>query len=123
MNKLYKVVFFGLNSSEDNFKNGMSRLGVTLDKAELIIKKAPVILKGDMRLRDAKRYADAVHQAGGRVKIHAHGLFTDDEVTVTASNIEPLENFIMCPQCGHKQLKRETCVRCGLILNESAISG
>lgn len=119
MDKKYRVIFIGLLTNEDNFIHEISRLGITPDSAELLIKKSPITLKEDMRLKDARRYADAVQQAGGRVKIQAHGFFTDDQVNVTVPNIEPLENFIMCPQCGHKQLKKEICVRCGLTFKES----
>ena len=113
MNKRYRVIFFGLINSEDNFKHGMSRLGVASDSVESIIQKAPVILKEDMRLRDARKYADAVQEAGGMVKIRAHGFFKENDAPAFVYNIEPLENFVMCPQCGYKQLKRETCLRCG----------
>jgi hypothetical protein len=119
MDKKYRVVFVGLVTNEDNFIHGISRLGVASDSAELIISKAPVILKEDMRLKEARRYADAVQQAGGRVLIKAHGFFKDEDVASDTSTIEPMENFIMCPQCGHKQLKGGTCVRCGLTFKES----
>jgi hypothetical protein len=118
MDKRYRVIFLGLTNREVDFKKGMFMFGVTYEMADLIIQKAPVVLKEDMRLREARRYADAVQGAGGRVKIQDHGFFTDDQVNVTSSNIEPLENFLMCPQCGHKQLKSEACVRCGFVFNE-----
>ena len=118
MGKRYRVVFLGLFKAEDYFKDGMSRLGVSPATVERIIEKAPVILKEDMPIGIARRYADAVMQAGGNVNIQEHGFVEDDLEKKTGSlKIEPLESFTMCPQCGHKQLKAEQCVKCGFILS------
>jgi len=113
MNKRYRVVFLGLITSEDNFKDRMSRLGVPSATTEGIIKKAPVILKQDMPIGMARRYADAVQWAGGNVNIQEHGFFEQDLEKTSSLKIEPLESFTMCPQCGHKQIKTEHCVKCG----------
>ena len=67
MNKRYRVVFLGLLKSEDYFKNGMSGLGATPGIVDQISKNAPVILKEDMPLGHARKYADAIQNAGGRV--------------------------------------------------------
>ena len=71
-----------------------------------------------MSLGYAKKYADAIQNAGGRVKIQNHGLFNETVKGDRSLNIKPLENFVMCPQCGHKQLKTEACVKCAFVLNE-----
>jgi len=116
MNKRYRVVFLGLITSEDNFKDGMSRLGVPPATVEGIIKKAPVILKEDMPIGTARKYADAVQWAGGNVNIQEHGFFEQDLEKTGSLKIEPLESFTMCPQCGHKQIKTEHCVKCGFTI-------
>ena len=108
MDKRYQVVFLGLLKTEDHFMAGMSRLGASSVIVEHIIKKAPIVLKADMTLGHARRYADAVQQAGGRVNIRAHGFFEENNEKDRHSNIKPLENFTMCPQCGYKQLKTKT---------------
>ena len=119
MEKRYKVVFLGLVKTEDNFKEGMSRLGMSPTEIERIIIEAPVILKEDMTIGIARRYADDIMQAGGKVNIEEHGFFEDAPEKKTGSlKIEPLESFTMCPQCGHKQLKSEQCVKCGFTLSE-----
>ncbi|MFC1532866.1 hypothetical protein ACFL7M_05835 [Thermodesulfobacteriota bacterium] len=119
MNKKYRVVFLGLLKTGDFFKDGMSRLGVSHTTAEQIIKKAPVTLKEGMTLGNARRYADAVQDVGGRVNIREHGLFKDTLEEVRPLNIEPLENFTMCPQCGHKHLLTENCAKCGFIFKKT----
>ena len=114
MVKKYRVVFQGLTASEKDFEQGMSCLGVSPAVVEQIISKAPVILKGGMPMEDARRYAEAVQFAGGRVNIQEHEMSEDNKHTGGAIHIRPLEDFIMCPQCGYKQLKTETCEKCGL---------
>jgi len=119
MEKRYKVVFLGLVKAEDYFKEGMSRLGMSPTEIERIIIEAPVILKEDMTISIARRYADDIMQAGGKVNIEEHVSLEDDaEKKIGSLKIEPLESFTMCPQCGHKQLKAEQCVKCGLMLSD-----
>ena len=119
MEKRYKVVFLGLVKTEDYFKEGMSRLGMSPTEVERIIIDAPVILKEDMTIGIARRYADDIMQAGGKVNIEEYGFFKDDpEKKTRPLKFEPLESFTMCPQCGHKQLKAEQCVKCGFVLSE-----
>ena len=119
MNKKYRVVFLGLIESSENFKEKMSRLGVSPTMVDQIISKMPVVLKGDMSLRDARQYADAIQYAGGRVNIQEHGVFEEPEHNERSVDIAPLENFIMCPQCGYKQLKDQACVKCGMVFVKS----
>lgn len=110
MTKKYRVVFLGLVGSEGVFREGMSKLGVAAATIDQIMHKAPIILKGQMTLREARQYAEAVQLAGGRVNIQEHGLFEEPERSFP---VKPLENFVMCPECGYKQLKEKACVKCG----------
>ena len=118
MDKKYRVIFLSLVESLEDFEHGMSRLGVAHPMVEQILHKAPVILKGGMNFDDAKRYADAVEHAGGRVKIQEHDLFEEGKQANKMFDIKPLESFTMCPECGFKQLKGEACVKCGLAFSE-----
>ena len=118
MNKRYKVVFYGLHKAEDYFKERMLGLGVPSSTAEIIIQKTPVILKDGMSHGKAWRYAEAIRHAGGRVNIQKQGFYEEAREEGGSLTIEPLENFTMCPQCGHKQLKTEPCEKCGLIFKE-----
>ena len=113
MTKKYRVLFLGLVGNEEAFKVRMSKLGASIPSVDLMISKAPFILKEDMTLKEARQYADAVQFAGGKVNIQEHGLFEEPETKNTSLHIKPLEDFIMCPECGYKQLRERVCVKCG----------
>lgn len=116
MEKRYKVIFSSLVKERDYFKNRMSGLGVSETLSEEILKKAPVTMKRNLSLKDARVYAEALFQAGGKATIHVDEYRKDGGTNDTSPGILTLDNFIMCPQCGHKQLKTETCIKCGLTL-------
>jgi hypothetical protein len=116
MVKKYRVIFLSLTASKEEFKERMSRLGVSPATAETILNKAPVILKGCMTLGDARQYADAMQSAGGRVHIQEQGLFEEDQQIQKFPHIRPLQDFTMCPECGHKQTKSKACLKCGFKL-------
>jgi ribosomal protein L32 len=119
MNKKYRVIFLGLISPENVFKEKMSGFGVGSEQVAQIIEKAPVILKEDMHFGYARQYADAVQHAGGRVTIQENGIFNKEEIAHQSIEMLSLEKFVMCPECGHKQLRGKACVRCGLIYEGS----
>ena len=121
MTKKYRVVFFGLIGSEEAFRDRMSTLGVSSPTVDEIIEKAPVILKGGMTLKDAGHYADAVQLSGGEVNIQEYGLIEEPGRTNKSLNIQPLESFVMCPECGYKQLKEKACVKCGYVFKRVGI--
>ena len=112
MAKRYRVVFLGLLKESADFKAGMSGLGVPPDTVAEMVAKAPVILKEDLPLRIAREYADAVQAAGGRVTIEERGSVEGPE-PIRRIAIKPLDTFMMCPECGYKQLKSDACVKCG----------
>jgi hypothetical protein len=116
MDKRYKVIFSNLLKEKDYFKDQMSMLGVSRDVSESIIQKAPVILKRNLSMRDARRYADALFQAGGRVTILVENHRDESGKNDASSGIVTLKDFIMCPQCGHKQVKTDTCIKCGFLI-------
>jgi ribosomal protein L32 len=108
----YCVIFKNLIKERDFFVSEMSELGIDLKTTVKILKKAPVILKADMSFEEAKRYASAVNRAGGKVKIEGYTIFENEQINQSLK-IKTFENFIMCPQCGHKQLRESSCARCG----------
>lgn len=116
MAKMYCVVFWDLQESRDHFTVNMERLGVSASMVERILRSAPIILKGGMTQAEADGYARAVRNAGGKVGIHADGIPEGGSGDRTASGIEPFTSFTMCPQCGYKQMKVETCIKCGFFL-------
>lgn len=120
MARKYRVVFLGLRKGSADFKAGMSGFGVPPDTVEEMLAKAPVILKEDLPLRIARQYADAVQDAGGRVNIEEHGS-TERPEPMRRIAIKPLDTFMMCPECGYKQLKSEACVKCGFQLGKARL--
>ena len=112
MKRRYCVIFKDLIKERDFFISEMSGLGIDLKTSVKILEKAPVILKADLTFEEAKRYASAVTGAGGKVKIEGYGIFENEQI-IQSLKIKTFENFIMCPRCGHKQLKESSCARCG----------
>ena len=115
MNKKYRVVFLGLISPENDFKDKMARFGVSPEQSAQLIEMAPIILKDDMPFGYARQYADAVQYAGGKVNIIENGIFDEEKAASRTMKIKSLENFIMCPECGQKQLKTKACIKCGWV--------
>ena len=113
MGKKYRVVFHGLVGEEQAFKEQMARLGVQLDALTRMLSNAPIIMKGELSLGAARRYADAVQQAGGKVRIEESGSFDDSRRINRSVHIASFKEFTMCPECGFKQQKGETCIKCG----------
>ncbi len=97
----------------------MLHLGAPAEIVAKLFEKTPVILKGDLTSGDARRYADAVQNAGGRVTIQEYGQFEESGRMNGAVNIAPFNEFTMCPECGLKQPKGEACVRCGFRFENS----
>lgn len=119
MDKKYRVLFLGTANGRDSFVSNMYDLGITKTMAEEMLLKAPVILKGEMTLGEARLYADAVQEAGGKVNIQEYGLFEEPKREKKANNIQPMESFVMCKECGYKQLRRECCEKCGNQLSKN----
>lgn len=116
MEKKYRVLFQGLSGDAEQFKSRMSRLGASSDIVDIMIQKAPVVLKQDLTFDFSTRYANAVRKAGGIVDVQEHGYF--EESVNHSFPIASFKDFIMCPECGLKQQKKQTCARCGFGLNK-----
>lgn len=113
MDRKYRVVFLSLTEGEDTFKENMARLGVPPETVQTIIKRAPVILKRDMPLAEARHYAEAVQAAGGRVRIQDDGQSEEGQRIFKQIEIKPMDHFTRCMECGYMQLKKPRCERCG----------
>lgn len=122
MVKKYRIIFLGLLESLQCFKERMSTLGIPSSTVEQMVQKAPVVLKAELTWADARQYAEAVQLAGGRVNIQEQGLFKGPERARKSAEIKPFEYFTMCPECGHKQPKRDACVKCGYPFPGDAIA-
>ena len=113
------ILFHGLSGGREDFKERMVRLGAPPEIVDRMIMEAPVILKEDLSPGAAKRYANAVQEAGGRVAIQAYGRFKkfrrNDPVPIVS-----LKDFTRCPECGLKQQKGSACVKCGFNIKQTA---
>jgi len=118
VDKKYRIVFLGPLKGPVEFAQGMSGLGVEFTAVEEMIQKVPVVLKGGMTLREARAYAEAVQEAGGRVNIQEHGFFEEPRKLRQDVEVKPLEKFTECPECGFKQLKGSACVKCGFVFQK-----
>lgn len=119
MAKKYRVTLFGIKAEEKVFRQNMAKLGVYSSTLDKYIEKTPVVLKRDLSLEEARRYAEAIINAGGFVNIQETGEFPDKS-SVEQKSIPSKEDFILCPNCGFKQKKEDFCVRCGFDLNSSS---
>jgi hypothetical protein len=113
MSKKYRVVFHGLVGEEEKFRERMNRLGVQPDALDRMLLNAPIIMKGELTLAAARRYADAVQEAGGKIRIEESGTFDDSRRINRSVHIASFKEFTMCPECGFKQQKGDVCIKCG----------
>jgi len=116
MAKKYRIALFGIKAEEEIFRQNMAKLGVSGPTLDKYIERAPVVLKRDLSLEEARKYAEAIINAGGFVNIQETGEFPD-KFSVEQKSILSTEDFILCPNCGFKQKKNDCCVRCGFDLN------
>jgi hypothetical protein len=115
-NRNYCLVFLGLLETPEIFTRKMRSFGFSTSDIESIIASPPIPFRKGLTLREAREYADAVQSAGGRVNVREEEPETSQERAGKPLVIPPMESFTLCPQCGHKQVKAQTCVRCGFIL-------
>ena len=113
MTKKYRVILHSLIGDRTTFKTRMTQLGAPADAVDKMVSKAPLILRGDLTLGAARRYAEAVQDAGGKVTIDEHGYFREERHSSHTVPIASFEDFTMCPECGLKQAKGDVCVKCG----------
>lgn len=111
--KSYRILFLGVLGDPDPFKEKMAELGIKPEVAQDMMQRAPILLKTGMDLEKARRYAEAIQRAGGKVTIQEDGAFEKPKPFNARRVIKPFEHFTMCPECGHKQPRAERCVRCG----------
>ena len=119
MVKKYRVTLFGLKTEKAVFRKNMAKLGVYGSMLDKYIEKAPVVLKRNLRLEEARKYSDAIINAGGFVNIQETGEFPNKS-SFEKKSIYSKEDFIICPNCGFKQEKRDFCARCDFDLNPSS---
>jgi uncharacterized paraquat-inducible protein A len=119
MNKQYRVVFSGVTIDMETFRQNMSQLGVSGSTVDKCIEKAPLVIKRNLSLSEARLYADAIMSAGGIVTIQETGHYTESQPALKNRTVALYQDSMLCPNCGFKQKKADVCVRCGFTLYPS----
>lgn len=114
--KRYRVLFLGLTGDRDRFTESMAGLGLEPHVTREMLQRAPILLKRGMELDRARRYAEAIREAGGEVAVQEDRAPDKPPPHAAKRKIMPLEHFTLCAECGHKQPRSERCVRCGRVL-------
>ena len=118
MAKKYRVALIEITADTEVFKQNMAKLGVPESTLAKYIERTPVVLKRDLSLEEARRYSEAIIDAGGLVHIQETGEFFP-EPSVEQGSLPVNQDFVLCPNCGFKQKKDAVCVRCGFDLRSS----
>jgi hypothetical protein len=93
----------------------MEKLGFPPERLQSLIANAPSVLKAGLALGEAREYAETVQEAGGKVNIQQDGVSEELNRARPPIEIRSLQDFTMCPECGHRQIKAEACVKCGFL--------
>jgi len=113
--KTYRVLLLGRMEEKQDFEEKMEKLGISPGTVQEMIAKAPSALKAGLPLGEARAYAEAVQEAGGKVNIQEDGVSEELGRAHPPIEIRSLQDFTMCPECGHRQIKAEACVKCGFL--------
>jgi ribosomal protein L32 len=113
--KTYRVVLLGRVEEKQDFEEKMERLGFPPDHLRDLIAESPSALKAGLPLGEAREYAEVIQQAGGKVNIQEDGVSEEFKRVHPPMEIRSLKDFTMCPECGHRQIKAEACVKCGFL--------
>jgi len=113
--KTYRVVLLGRIEEKQDFEEKMEKLGFSSGSVRDLIEKVPSALKAGLLLGEAREYAEAVQEAGGKVNIKEDGVSGETKRLHPLIEIRSLKDFTMCPECGHRQLKADACVKCGFL--------
>jgi len=113
--KTYRVLLLGRVEEKQDFEEKMEKLGFSPGHLQSLIAETPCALKARLPLGEAREYAEAVQEAGGKVNIQEDGVSEEFKKVHPPMEIRSLKDFTMCPECGHRQLKSEACVKCGFL--------
>lgn len=113
--KTYRVVLLGSFEEKQDFEKKMEKLGFAPGQLRNLMAEAPSALKVGLPLGEAREYAEAVQEAGGKVNILEDGVSEGNRRQRSPMEVRSLKDFTMCPECGHRQIKAEACVKCGFL--------
>ena len=111
--KTYRVVLVARIEEKQDFEAKMEKLGFPPGSVQELVAKIPTALKAGLSLGEARAFAETVLEAGGKVNIQEHGVSEELSRPHPPIEIRSLQDFTRCPECGHRQIKAEACVKCG----------
>ncbi len=109
--KKYQLLFGGLLGDEKRFRNMMARRGVKHSLVDQMLREAPVIVKQNLSLETARKYADALSAMGAKVTILDQD--PQENQKESSNKVTPMSSFLPCPRCGLVQPETDVCPRCG----------
>ena len=115
MTKTHRVVLLSSLEDKQDFEEKMEKLGFAPGHLRDLVAECPSALKAGMTLGEAREYAEAVQGAGGKVNIQEDGFSEEFKRLHPPMEVRSLKDFTMCPECGHRQIKAEACVKCGFL--------
>jgi len=123
MTKRYCIIFQGVLAGHERFRQRMAALGASADVLDRMMSRAPLVVKDELTLGQARKYSELIREAGGKVAIYDRGWGEHLEHRMGHPwAVTHFERFTPCSRCGLKHLKGETCPRCGLMVGEQTKS-
>ncbi len=119
--KMYQLLFAGLLGEEKKFREMMYHQGVRPSLVDQMLREAPIIVKQNLSLKAARKYAELLSAMGARITILDQFSQQDDEQDTEPPT--PMSSFVPCPQCGLVQSNVNVCPRCGFRLTGQSCKG
>ena len=99
----------------------MIQKGVRAELVDQMLREAPIIVKHNLSLAVARKYADMLCAMGAKITILEQD--PDGQGKGLKGQPAPMSSFLPCPRCGLVQQDSGTCPRCGFDLTVQGTNG
>ena len=113
--KMYQLLFAGLLGEEKKFREMMYLKGVRPSLVDQMLQEAPIIVKQNLSLQAARKYAELLSAMGAKITI-LNQVPKGEDGKEDTGRPAPMSSFVLCPQCGLVQSNGNICPRCGFRL-------